>query len=53
VASRSRSRGKSWGGELDGRDRREENSALLPKPYTVEQLQTTLTLHFGIKPKVR
>jgi DNA-binding NtrC family response regulator len=28
-----------------------ENSALLPKPYTVEQLQTTLTVHFGIKPR--
>ena len=28
-----------------------ENSALLPKPYTVEQLQTILTVGFGIKPQ--
>jgi DNA-binding NtrC family response regulator len=28
-----------------------QNSALLPKPYTVEQLQTTLTVHFGIEPR--
>jgi DNA-binding NtrC family response regulator len=27
-----------------------ENSALLPKPYTVDQLQTVLTVNFGIKP---
>ncbi len=27
-----------------------ENAALLPKPYTVDQLQTTLTVNFGIKP---
>jgi DNA-binding NtrC family response regulator len=27
-----------------------ENSALLPKPYTVEQLQAMLTVSFGIKP---
>jgi DNA-binding NtrC family response regulator len=27
-----------------------ENSALLPKPYTVEQLQGILTVSFGIKP---
>jgi CheY-like chemotaxis protein len=28
-----------------------DRSALLEKPYTVEQLQTALTVHFGIKPK--
>lgn len=28
-----------------------EGSALLPKPYTVEQLQTILTVSFGIKPE--
>lgn len=27
-----------------------ENAALLPKLYTVDQLQTTLTVNFGIKP---
>jgi DNA-binding NtrC family response regulator len=27
-----------------------ENATLLPKPYTVEQLQTILTVKFGIKP---
>jgi len=27
-----------------------ENAALLPKPYTVEQLQTILALKFGFKP---
>lgn len=27
-----------------------EGSALLPKPYTVDQLQTILTVNFGIKP---
>jgi CheY-like chemotaxis protein len=27
-----------------------EKSALLPKPYTVDQLQTVLTVNFGIKP---
>jgi DNA-binding NtrC family response regulator len=27
-----------------------ENSAFLPKPYTVDQLQTILTVNFGIKP---
>jgi len=27
-----------------------ENATLLPKPYTVEQLQTTLALKFGFKP---
>jgi DNA-binding NtrC family response regulator len=27
-----------------------ENSAFLPKPYTVDQLQTVLTVKFGIKP---
>lgn len=27
-----------------------EGAALLEKPYTVEQLSTTLTVHFGIKP---
>jgi two-component system, cell cycle sensor histidine kinase and response regulator CckA len=26
------------------------NSAFLPKPYTVDQLQTILTVNFGIKP---
>jgi two-component system cell cycle sensor histidine kinase/response regulator CckA len=28
-----------------------ENSALLPKPYTIDQLQTVLTVNFGIKPQ--
>jgi DNA-binding NtrC family response regulator len=28
-----------------------EGSALLEKPYTVEQLATSLTVHFGIKPE--
>ena len=28
-----------------------EGSALLQKPYTVEQLQTILTVSFGIKPE--
>jgi CheY-like chemotaxis protein len=27
-----------------------EGSALLPKPYTVDQLQTILAVNFGIKP---
>jgi DNA-binding NtrC family response regulator len=27
-----------------------EGSALLPKPYTVDQLQTALVVHFGIRP---
>ena len=27
-----------------------EKSAVLPKPYTVEQLQGSLAVHFGIKP---
>jgi DNA-binding NtrC family response regulator len=27
-----------------------EGSALLPKPYTVDQLQTILVVNFGIKP---
>jgi two-component system cell cycle sensor histidine kinase/response regulator CckA len=27
-----------------------ENSAFLPKPYTIDQLQTILTVKFGIKP---
>ena len=27
-----------------------ENWALLPKPYTVDQLQTSLSVHFGIGP---
>jgi DNA-binding NtrC family response regulator len=27
-----------------------EKAALLPKPYTVDQLQTILTVNFGIKP---
>jgi hypothetical protein len=27
-----------------------EGSALLPKPYTVDQLHTILTVNFGIKP---
>jgi DNA-binding NtrC family response regulator len=27
-----------------------EGAALLPKPYTIEQLQGTLTVSFGIKP---
>src|SRR3984893_4076420 len=27
-----------------------ENSAFLPKPYTIDQLQTVLTVNFGIKP---
>jgi CheY-like chemotaxis protein len=30
-----------------------ENSAVLEKPYTVEQLQTALSVHFGIKPNSR
>jgi DNA-binding NtrC family response regulator len=28
-----------------------ENAAMLPKPYTVDQLQTVLTVNFGIKPQ--
>jgi hypothetical protein len=28
-----------------------DNAALLPKPYTVDQLQTVLTVNFGIKPQ--
>jgi len=27
-----------------------KNSAMLPKPYTVDQLQQSLAAHFGIKP---
>jgi DNA-binding NtrC family response regulator len=27
-----------------------ENSAFLPKPYTIDQLQAVLTVEFGIKP---
>ena len=27
-----------------------ENSAFLPKPYTIDQLQTILSVNFGIKP---
>ena len=27
-----------------------DKSAFLPKPYTVEELSTTLSMHFGIKP---
>ncbi len=27
-----------------------ESSALLPKPYTIDQLQTTLSVNFDIKP---
>jgi len=27
-----------------------DNSAFLPKPYTIDQLQTVLTVNFGIKP---
>ena len=27
-----------------------ENSAFLPKPYTIDQLQAILTIEFGIKP---
>ena len=27
-----------------------KNSAMLPKPYTVDQLQQSLAIHFGIKP---
>jgi DNA-binding NtrC family response regulator len=27
-----------------------EHSAFLPKPYTIDQLQTTLAVKFGIKP---
>ncbi len=27
-----------------------EKSAVLPKPYTIEQLQDSLSVHFGIKP---
>ena len=30
-----------------------ENSAVLEKPYTVEQLQTALSVHFQIKPHSR
>ena len=29
-----------------------ENSAMLPKPYTVEQLQAILTVSFGIRPMI-
>jgi CheY-like chemotaxis protein len=28
-----------------------ENSAALEKPYTVDQLQTALSVHFGIRPR--
>lgn len=30
-----------------------ENSGVLNKPYTFEQLQTSLVVHFGIKPNSR
>jgi len=30
-----------------------ENSAVLEKPYTVEQLQTALSVHFRITPRSR
>jgi hypothetical protein len=30
-----------------------KNSAFLPKPYTVEQLLTTLAVHFRISPQPR
>jgi CheY-like chemotaxis protein len=30
-----------------------ENSAFLPKPYTVEELLTTLSVHFKISPQPR
>jgi len=30
-----------------------ENSALLPKPYTFEQVQTSLSVNFGITSKTR
>jgi hypothetical protein len=30
-----------------------KNSAFLPKPYTVEQLLATLSVHFGISPQQR
>jgi CheY-like chemotaxis protein len=30
-----------------------ENSAVLEKPYTVDQLQTALAVHFRIKPRLR
>jgi hypothetical protein len=30
-----------------------KNSAFLPKPYTVEQLLTTLSVHFRISPQAR
>jgi hypothetical protein len=30
-----------------------KNSAFLPKPYTVEQLLTTLTVYFRISPQAR
>ena len=30
-----------------------KNAAFLPKPYTVEQLLTTLTVHFRISPQQR
>jgi hypothetical protein len=30
-----------------------KNSAFLPKPYTVEQLMTTLSVHFRISPRAR
>jgi hypothetical protein len=30
-----------------------ENSAVLEKPYTVEQLQASLSVHFRIKPRGR
>jgi DNA-binding NtrC family response regulator len=30
-----------------------KNSAFLPKPYTVEQLLTPLSIHFRISPQVR
>jgi DNA-binding response OmpR family regulator len=30
-----------------------KNSAFLPKPYSVEQLLTTLSVHFRISPQAR
>jgi hypothetical protein len=30
-----------------------ENSAVLEKPYTVDQLQTSLSMHFRITPRSR
>jgi hypothetical protein len=33
----------------DGKELFVENSAFLPKPYTVDQLLTTLIAHFSLK----